>query len=790
MFSATPSWDSKQIHNTIMMFIFKERIIFLVSIILALSSTINTCAQESGVDLFIKACQNSGWNPNLISSVRLEFEAKEWDAVYAIPSSYTSEMLEQMLPMYDGDPKARDESLRLAEEARKKRAVEGFSYSSSVIFRTMNSETFFRMLSTQATLEGERRFVFRGLQHKIDEDLAASVFWGYDSNTLSVNKKMPFNAPRVQLWGRAQGKYVTLALASLTGNLDYVRFVFPPDTVAQFKQVVQQNPQAFVLVGEEQYDGNSAAKVVEVKVNDKLLQRYWIDPSRGYVCPRIEVYDDKTWNIIDEYCSSGYFLDVKTGLWFPENYEHKKSNPKDASMVHRRVYKLNRLSFVLNEKIADEAFSLDIPERTYIQDERVSPHRNYESIDTGTVSLKEGGLDLDKMNWLQNVEYPLENVATENRFLRLRVFFSILGAILILIALYRMWRQNIGKSQITSLTLVFLFLSGCAPGGVDVPVNSELNVAAVSDLRVQPSTLDFGRARHIDSPIELVFDVVNDSEKAIMITAIDSGCGCTVIDIPSDPIPPKGKVSIPLKVNLLGQRGDFKSMVRIRTDASQDVFVNLQGNIVADIWYDGQILRCSAEAQQQKVTTVLNIFTADHHDIVFDFDNQEEGVNVTEKQRIRKNGETQISLSVSLEIGDSESIFRNVWVVSKDKSVLPLLVPITCIRRETEWMIPTLTTSQVSLGQIQSGVSASARIYGDPDIIVAICDISLRELTNNILLAAEICGELQGDATGTFLEISFFADPLSPHGTFEGKVFLKSLGNREYVIPLYGSLNQ
>jgi hypothetical protein len=151
--------------------------------------------QEAGIDLFIKACQNCGWNPNLISSIQLEYDEKTWNAVYSIPPTYSAEMLEQMLSAYDGDVKARDESLRLSEEARKKRAVEGFSCSSKVVYRIKNMESFLKSTSTQKEDE-QRRFVFRGLQHRKNEELVHSVFWGYESGALSVNKTLPFAGVR------------------------------------------------------------------------------------------------------------------------------------------------------------------------------------------------------------------------------------------------------------------------------------------------------------------------------------------------------------------------------------------------------------------------------------------------------------------------------------------------------------------------------------------------------------------------------------------------------------------
>jgi hypothetical protein len=183
----------------------------------------------------------------------------------------------------------------------------------------------------------------------------------------------------------------------------------------------------------------------------------------------------------------------------------------------------------------------------------------------GVLSLREGGLDLDNMDWLHRVDNPLTwtKVTNENnRFLWLRIVTAILGIVLILFALFRLWKKEITKSQISSLAIVPFFFLGCAPTG-----NGDIDI--VSDLRTVPAVLDFGRVRHADSPVNLTFEIVNDSEASVTISSILSGCGCTAIDISDEHVPSKGKISVSAKVNLHGRRGAFEEMMLIRFDDSQ-----------------------------------------------------------------------------------------------------------------------------------------------------------------------------------------------------------------------------
>jgi len=111
----------------------------------ASQGTLQSDSQESGLDLFIRACLNSGWNTDLISSVQLEFVSREWNEFFTTPTTYTPEELEQLLEWHGGDQEALDETLRNFEEDRRQRADEGSASDVSIAYRTRDFDEFFKL---------------------------------------------------------------------------------------------------------------------------------------------------------------------------------------------------------------------------------------------------------------------------------------------------------------------------------------------------------------------------------------------------------------------------------------------------------------------------------------------------------------------------------------------------------------------------------------------------------------------------------------------------------------------
>jgi hypothetical protein len=209
--------------------------------------------------------------------------------------------------------------------------------------------------------------------------------------------------------------------------------------------------------------------------------------------------------------------------------------------------------------------------------------------------------------------------------------------------------------------------------------NSDSNPPLLS---VLPDVLDFGKVRPTDSPVKLTFDISNNSGKSIAIADIVSCCGCSVIDIPQEPIPPNGKVAANVLVNVLGRSGLFENDLLIKPTVGNPLQVPIRGNVETDIWTNGQALRCTVAPSEQRATTTLIVYTAKYPDIVFVEDQRADDITLTEISRVTQNGETAIRFSVAVDVGDNDLVMRNINVVPADISISPLTIPFYCHREE------------------------------------------------------------------------------------------------------------
>ena len=198
---------------------------------------------------------------------------------------------------------------------------------------------------------------------------------------------------------------------------------------------------------------------------------------------------------------------------------------------------------------------------------------------------------------------------------------------------------------------------------------------------ITPDVLDFGKVRPTDSPIKLTFDIRNNGRTSVVIADISSGCGCTIVDIPKEPIPANGKVAVTLRVNVSGRPGSFENALIVKTTTGTVLPVTIRGTVETDIWTDGQALRCTVGPKENSVSTVLTIYTAKYPDIVFADAMQEEGITLKEILRNTKDGETTIRFSVEVDVAGAGAIAtRNIVVVPVNDSIAPLKIPLYCYR--------------------------------------------------------------------------------------------------------------
>ncbi|GHT19702.1 hypothetical protein FACS1894189_8640 [Planctomycetales bacterium] len=350
---------------------------------------------DEGVDLLVNACRYCGGNAELYQSARFtcEFAAEA--------AGYREEFVKN-----------------------------GFARKDIIISRRPNFNvrpTYDRVLLKQATTYSKGSALHRhngsiillrrdGI---VSENDNLTVEYEPDAGTAIIDRNIMEAPYHFFSFGRVRDDFSGEPVLRAISMLNAVKprpknkYHFSQKAIDTFKILIAESNKSlgirlFDCVGEVKYD-DSTAKVVECRKQDGgLMLLLWIDPSKGYICPFMQTYDDRTGNLRYEHKASQFFKEEKSGLWFPAYYEHTQNSAKTdfKTFQVRMIYKIDKDSFQLNVKISDEEFAVDIPEGQAVSDRRKGENHEmdiYKAKQQGTLSLSDSAMDLTKKDWLEDI---------------------------------------------------------------------------------------------------------------------------------------------------------------------------------------------------------------------------------------------------------------------------------------------------------------------------------------------------------------------------------------------------
>jgi LEA14-like dessication related protein len=221
-----------------------------------------------------------------------------------------------------------------------------------------------------------------------------------------------------------------------------------------------------------------------------------------------------------------------------------------------------------------------------------------------------------------------------------------------------------------------LICSGCKK------TNSLNNTQAqVSTVIVSPVVLDFGKARHSDSPLFFTFHVENHDHQKITISEIIATCDCTVADISEKSIVPGGTGIIHVKVDISERSGNFFNIIRLIIKDQPEKIIDIRGTVITDIWFNEPSIRVMIEKGEKTTSTIFSLHTVDYPDVEFDWTGLENGLTITELSRQTYEGETVIQFLLTADIEEKDKVSYNLKIVPKIATANPFLVPVYCYRK-------------------------------------------------------------------------------------------------------------
>lgn len=348
----------------------------------ALFSSLIQADDLEGIDTFIEMCKNGGDNPTLIRSIYVE-----------------AEMTDEFIS--DAD------TMKKEKQKRKIKFLQATKDSIHNMVKITSQRWNFE--------KNEWKIWTTRLRLSADTSVGEKEIniYNHDDNPEVTIDNSPMLIPAFNTFGRIKGfTAFATTIDLLRGRVDYANYDFSKENIAFFKAKIftgikSSGNKQFEKTGTKKYDVNSIANIIESFYQGRVVERYWTDTSRGYICPLVQLFYTDTGKLAFEYKSENFVLHNDSGLWYPENYSETIFD-KVGKIKRKSVYHIDVNTLKINQVVSDDEFSLDVKEGAYVVDERPQNTVIFRSSNKGILSLVRDDLNLKKKEWLyEGVESSL-----------------------------------------------------------------------------------------------------------------------------------------------------------------------------------------------------------------------------------------------------------------------------------------------------------------------------------------------------------------------------------------------
>ena len=403
-------------------------------------------ANDDGLELFINACQYQGHNPSMIFSGYAEMTIVSRERGREFPNQLREEMVADAERRFQGNSRG----LKMFMEDFEKHAYlirKGGTTQRriKILFLGNESESGWRRFESSYKRESDETwtqgiigFRYGNGKTKGGDAIAVSRDPLVRNTTLG---NLFIHVEEFSRFGRMRGEPSIMATLMMLDGTPSERFQFPASGIEKLRNLIREmsardsSLQLFKIKGEVQYDpGRSTATIIESTFQGKVTQRYWIDAGRGYICPKIQIYDLATDGLLEEYSASDYFFHEASGLWFPEKYTVLRKHAASKEILEDCDYVIDPATFSMNQRVALQEFAVDVPEGEIVIDERTGT--SYRAIAAGDLSYNDVN-KFETLDWLEKIYPDIYEIPRNDRLDGFRIFCIVLGVALIFFGLSR-----------------------------------------------------------------------------------------------------------------------------------------------------------------------------------------------------------------------------------------------------------------------------------------------------------------------------------------------------------------
>jgi len=409
---------------------------------------------DEAFDFYVQACRHSGYNPAEVVTFQAEVTII---TKQTMSDSIVEELVRKMADSLETELKGMDEvqKQKIIEEhiEQNRRQFSGYITSRSLKAFVKNSVATVGLEGVparvlQIDLANKNSYLFsidtRILPSGVNPCNFERQMDISQSGSVTTIGKGRYSGIEYHLAGRTQSVGTISNIRLLLSRNDGGGFSFSDAGIAAFKKNCENNERTFALSKERvKYEGDYSAHILEVYEKKVLCERFWIDPDRGYICPKEQSYNSYDGKVMCEVVSEKFILDEHSMKWFPEKsvcMMQMGEGMESVVEIH-----ITPGTLVLNQPIPDSTFSITVQEGMRVDDFRRDDNdkitffaNQTDKLDLPTVENQK----LDNIYWLspREVAQPYEPPpVTKSSFGWTRVLGMAIGIIMIIAALYRLY---------------------------------------------------------------------------------------------------------------------------------------------------------------------------------------------------------------------------------------------------------------------------------------------------------------------------------------------------------------
>lgn len=450
----------------------KTRIISLVAGLIlgiGLSTTSSVAGGEDGFPMLVEALRNSGRNPAIIHTGRIEALRRHTnqeisEADFQKQLADYKRQLEDRLALFskNNDVDNRNFTLKAIKDAEsdRRKVLKSMSDKTEkyeITFRGVDPFTDVkqRIMSAEAGA-GQDSEVLLAIGSNLNP--MSNTYLRKDSYSSLIRVDRSYGAFPFNEFGRARGATLQFLTATLLlGTTDARDDRFNQATIEKTRGVLKAIGSGYPIQKQVEFEGGTASVVeISARLDKAPINPFgvgrtlvWIDPARGYICPKIEEYVGD--RVFKSYESSGYFLDQNSGLWWPRSHIETEYDPDTGAIKSRDTYTMTPEGTALNIPIDDDEFVFHAKPGMQIADNQEGTGPIYHVANETSLRMKNGVLDFSHnpdlilQDRLQNgytaTPFKAMNSGSRNLF----VIITANIAVITLVSIYMRWRKSVSR---------------------------------------------------------------------------------------------------------------------------------------------------------------------------------------------------------------------------------------------------------------------------------------------------------------------------------------------------------